>query len=101
MGTSVIPGSPAGSDPEPMNTGHSQGAAGLCSWIPGSRAAPAPRNDEYLGYRHTLESEDPGRLAPRRGLLDLRFRGADGIGSRRGSLGTAYMRASFRSANLA
>ncbi len=47
----VIPGWPAGSDPEPMNTVRSQGAAGLCSWLPGSRAAPAPRNDEYLGCR--------------------------------------------------
>src|SRR5713101_2716787 len=47
----VIPGWPAGPGPEPMNTGHSQGAAGRCSWIPGSWAAPAPRNDEDSGYR--------------------------------------------------
>jgi hypothetical protein len=28
-----------------MNTGHCQGGAGLRSWLPGSRAAPEPRND--------------------------------------------------------
>jgi len=33
-----------------MNTGHSQAGRGLCSWVPGSRAAPAPRNDEYLNF---------------------------------------------------
>jgi hypothetical protein len=59
----VIPGWPVGPGPEPMNTGHSQGAAGLRSWIQGSRAPPAPRNDEYLGYRHTLESGKPVPVA--------------------------------------
>jgi len=29
-----------------MNTGHSEDTAGLCSWLPGSRVAPAHRNDE-------------------------------------------------------
>ena len=41
----VIPGCPAGADPEPMNTGLSPNPASLCSWVPGSRAAPSPRND--------------------------------------------------------
>src|SRR5260370_27084670 len=41
----VIPGWPEGPGPEPMNTGQSLNLAGRCSWFPGSRAAPAPRND--------------------------------------------------------
>ena len=50
----VIPGWSAGSGPEPMNTGHSEVGAGLCSWLPGSRAAPEPRNDKYLGFPDSL-----------------------------------------------
>ena len=46
----VIPGWSAGPGPEPMNTGHSEVSAGLCSWLPGSRAVPEPRNDKYLGF---------------------------------------------------
>jgi hypothetical protein len=42
---SVIPGSPKGPGPEPMNTGSRLNLAGPCSWVPGSRAVPAPRND--------------------------------------------------------
>jgi len=43
----VIPGWPAGPGTATMNTGHSEDTAGLCSsWLPGSRAAPAHRNDE-------------------------------------------------------
>jgi len=51
---SVIPGWSAGPGPEPMNTSHSQGGAGLCSWVPGSRAAPEPRNDEYFRFPDRL-----------------------------------------------
>src|SRR6266853_1539723 len=45
----VIPEWSAGPGPEPMNTGRSQVGRGLCSWVPGSRAAPEPRNDQYFG----------------------------------------------------
>src|SRR5271156_4342461 len=41
----VIPGSPEGRGPEPMTTGLSLYFVGSCPWFPGSRAAPAPRND--------------------------------------------------------
>src|SRR6267378_6061974 len=55
----VIPEWSAGPGPEPMNTGYSRvGGGGLCSWIPGSRAAPEPRNDEYFRFS---DSRLPGR----------------------------------------
>jgi len=41
----VILGCPIGAGPEPMNKVPSVSPTGPCSWIPGSRAAPAPRND--------------------------------------------------------
>src|ERR1700756_1797152 len=34
--------------------GHSQVGIGLCFWVPGSRAAPEPRNDEYLRFPDSL-----------------------------------------------
>jgi hypothetical protein len=40
----VIPGWPKGPGPEAMNTGVPK-LVGSCSWIPGSRAAPALGND--------------------------------------------------------
>src|SRR6266478_1155273 len=52
----VIPGWSAGPGPEPMNTGDSQVGRGLCSWVPGSRAAPEPRNDGYFRFSDSLES---------------------------------------------
>src|SRR5216683_7125089 len=79
--------------PEPMNTGHSQGAASLCSGIPGSRAAPAPRNDECFGYRQTRESGNPVPVADH---LDTRFHRGDDYPLRlivaRGLNGTAVDR---------
>ena len=57
----VIPGWSAGPGPEPMNTGLSEGGAGLCSWVPGSRAAPTPRNDGYLGFPDSLAGRGPFR----------------------------------------
>ena len=42
----VIPGRPAGPDPEPMNTGLGPTSIGPCSWVPDSRTASAPRNDD-------------------------------------------------------
>jgi hypothetical protein len=41
----IIPGYPKGAGPEAVNTGPSIGSRSMCSWIPDSRAAPAPRND--------------------------------------------------------
>jgi protein ImuA len=41
----VIPGHRAAMNPEPMNTNPSPDFTGPCSWVPGSRAAPSPRND--------------------------------------------------------
>src|SRR6266404_5913308 len=59
----VIPGWSAGPGPEPMNTGHSRVGRGLCSWVPGSRAAPEPRNDGYSGFPDSLDSgHDEGRI---------------------------------------
>jgi hypothetical protein len=42
----VIPEQPEGLGPETMNTCLAKVFAGLCSWLPGSRALPAPRNDK-------------------------------------------------------
>jgi hypothetical protein len=49
----AIPGLPKGQDPDSMHTGlksthtdFSRAVAGRCSWFQGSRASPAPRNDE-------------------------------------------------------
>jgi hypothetical protein len=36
---------PSGPGPEPRNTGQAIDFSSQCSWIPGSRATPAPRND--------------------------------------------------------
>src|SRR5690349_6833710 len=56
----VIPGWPTGPGPEPMNTDPSTICAGLCSWVPGSQAVPAPRNDDDLEFLHTLVRGDDG-----------------------------------------
>ena len=37
---------PSGAGPEPMNTGQAIDFSSPCSWVPGSRAMPAPRNDD-------------------------------------------------------
>ncbi len=50
----VIPGRPEGPGPETMNTCLSRTLEGPCSWIPGSRAAPAPRDDNALLFFHAL-----------------------------------------------
>src|SRR5271169_5331293 len=57
----VIPGWPEGLGPETMNTGRCPGFAGPCSWVPGSRAAPAPRNDGILVLLHALLRRDGER----------------------------------------
>ena len=46
----VIPGWPKGPGPESMNTGFCRALVGLCSWIPGSRPSPAPRNDDLWAF---------------------------------------------------
>src|ERR1051325_2259700 len=43
----VIPGRPEGPNPEPMNTGLRNIFPSQCSWVPGSRAGRAPRNDAF------------------------------------------------------
>jgi len=40
----VIPGLPKGQDPEALHTDLPSTVAGRCSWFPGSRTTPAPRN---------------------------------------------------------
>jgi hypothetical protein len=54
----VIPGWSVGPGPEPMNTGHSQIGGGLCAWVPGSRTASEPRNDEYFRFPDSLGGRD-------------------------------------------
>ena len=44
------PGPCPGAGPEPMNTGDSQAFTGGCSWVPGLRAMPAPRNDKLSKF---------------------------------------------------
>jgi hypothetical protein len=46
----VIPGRPLGPGPEFKNTGQTIDFISLCSWIPGSRAKPAPRNDHPSAF---------------------------------------------------
>jgi len=47
----VIPGCPAGADPEAMNTDLGQDSADPRSWVPGSLAPLAPRNDNLVKAR--------------------------------------------------
>jgi protein ImuA len=47
----VIPGCPAEADPEAMNTDLSPDSADPCSWVPGSLAPLAPRNDNLAKAR--------------------------------------------------
>jgi hypothetical protein len=59
----VIPGWSVGPGPEPMNTGDSRVGGGLCSWVPGSRAVPEPRNDEYFSFSYSLlRGHDEGKI---------------------------------------
>ena len=63
----VIPGRPERPRPEPKNTRISNVVDVRCSWVPGSRAVPAPRNDNvwhsftrskagiYVGHGHRPE----------------------------------------------
>jgi hypothetical protein len=60
----VIPGRPAGPGPETRNTVFANVFAGLCSWLSGSRAAPAPRNDKVFEFPDSLASANSGTLAP-------------------------------------
>src|ERR1700736_3602501 len=45
---------PSGAGPETMNTGKSIDFSGPCSWIPGSRAKPALRNDDVPAFFRSL-----------------------------------------------
>src|SRR6516225_10719406 len=45
---------PSGPSPESMNTGQALDLSGRCSWIPGSQAQPAPRNDRISEFFRTL-----------------------------------------------
>ena len=69
----VITGWSVGPGLEPMNTGHSQAGRGLCSWVPGSRAAPEPRNDEYLGFTDSLEGRAQGMTEKGVWVPDVEF----------------------------
>jgi hypothetical protein len=54
----VIPGCLRALDPEagpePMDTSLYLVVDGLCPWLPGSRAVPAPRNDSVWGIPYGL-----------------------------------------------
>ena len=41
---------PSGPGPESMNIGQAIDFAGPCFWLPGSRAEPAPRNDDVPAF---------------------------------------------------
>src|SRR5215469_5193430 len=45
---------PPGRGPESMYTGQAIDFFGSCSWIPGSRAKPAPRNDNVPAFLRTI-----------------------------------------------
>jgi hypothetical protein len=50
-------GCPLGPGPEPRDTGQAIDFSSQCSWIPGSRATPAPRNDRIPAcFRILLET---------------------------------------------
>src|SRR6516165_12643792 len=76
---------PSGPGLEPKNTGQPIDLSGRCSWIPGSRAEPAPRNDDVAAFVRSL-------LAPRVGVgLMSRKRGGadDAAGDRGGDIADA------------
>src|SRR5689334_12248749 len=60
----VIPGCPAGAGPETMNTGRAPISKGRCAWVPGSRAAPAPRNDGWASINLGVAGAELGRRQP-------------------------------------
>src|SRR6516165_7433678 len=45
---------PSGPGPEPMNTGQALDFLTRCSWMPGSRARPVPRNDDLPVFFRNL-----------------------------------------------
>ena len=54
---------PSGPGPEPMNTSEAVDFSSRCSWIPGSRAKPAPRNDDVEAFfRSLLSRSGAGRV---------------------------------------
>ncbi len=66
----VIPGPPAGRNPEPMNTPPAQVTSGRCSWIPALRCATAGMTTFLV--RRGARRAGRGNLAdhrPRRGVL--------------------------------
>src|SRR6516162_11200236 len=67
----VIPGRPPGPGPEAMNTSFTAIFAGLCSWVPGSRAKRTPRNDPISDTPVFDAGRAEGLTLPRRGSFDL------------------------------
>jgi hypothetical protein len=68
-----------------MNTGQAIDFSGPCSWIPGSRAEPAPRNDDLpaffrslLGDHWRIASSDTEHPAGLRLCLEVSMFGGDG-----------------------
>ncbi len=63
----VIPGRPEGPSPEPKNASISNTFDDRCSWVPGSQAVPATRNDDVW---HFFTRSSPGQ-APAAGRCRL------------------------------
>jgi hypothetical protein len=77
----VIPGQPARLGPETMNTRFRQVFTGLCSWIPGSRAVPAPRKDIVCEFPDNLlrgDDEERAQELNARNWITTSFAGMTG-----------------------
>src|SRR5260370_14582627 len=61
----VIPGCPLGAGPEAMNTDATPASMRRCAWVPGSRTAPAPRNDGRPSINLGVAGAELGRRQPR------------------------------------
>src|ERR1700730_8152761 len=61
----VIAGCPRSAGPDPMSTDLRRFVAGRCLWFPGSRAAPAPRND--CGFKSLSRPEGEAEAGARPG----------------------------------
>jgi hypothetical protein len=76
----VIPGPSAGRNPESMNISTFKDFRSLCSWIPGSRATPAPRSGRTIFQNETVPTATQagrGRFSAALSMLPV----ADGGGS--------------------
>jgi hypothetical protein len=93
----VIPGRTEGPGPETMNTCFANVFVGLCSWLPGARSLPAPRNDGQsrclLSFYRSSSSQDCRSLVMKVAITSSSA-AVNGAGSE-GGVTPAFFSASF------